>query len=162
MSKSSQANQTSKELNYSDFQKKVDAVVGKLGLHNAAFLLDSFIDNTSVSMQETQRLEIVSRFLIMEGIKVFELQEKLFFTSGIQEYREARMACYHLIKKYTGASHAKIAEDFGLTKRNVLYSCEKCKERLSVSYFYENFCQKYDLLEKRIIHFISKLTDQKS
>lgn len=145
---------------YKDLQRTIDVVIGKIGLQNTIFLLTNFINATSIPVHQTQRLQMVSQYLITECIQLFELNDKTFFTSGIREYREARMACYHLLKKYTGASYSKIAEDFGLTKRNVLYNYRKCDERLSVPYYYPSFLEKYDALEKRIIHFISKLNTQ--
>ena len=145
---------------YKELQRNIDLVIGKIGLQNTIFLLTNFINATSIPVHETQRLQMVSQYLITECIKVFELNDRMFFTSGIREYREARMACYHLLKKYTGASYSKIAEDFGLTKRNVLYNCTKCDERLSVPFYYQSFQEKYDALEKCIIHFISKLNTE--
>ncbi|MDW3191939.1 MAG: hypothetical protein R8G66_06230 [Cytophagales bacterium] len=146
--------------NYESLQRQIDVVIGKIGLHNTIFLLSTFIDETSIPVEQTQRLQMISQYLITRAIDVFELKEKMFFTSAIQEYREARMACYHLIKKYTGVSYSKIAEDFGLTKRNVLYNCNKCEERLSVPYYYQSFVDKYAILEKSIIKITSKLTKE--
>jgi len=142
---------------YGQLQQHIDQVIGQIGLEKTIGLLTHFIDDTHIPVHETQRLKMVSQFLVNTCIEVFELQDKAFFTSGIQEYREARMACYHLLKKYTGASYSKIAEDFGLTKRNVLYNHNKCEERLSVPYYYADFNQRYSLVEDRMIQFISKL-----
>lgn len=139
---------------YQELQENIDYVLGKIGLKNTIYLLGCFVDATQIPIHETQKLKITSQYVIIQCIEVFELEESEFFTSGIREYREARMACFHLIRKYSGASHAKIGEHLGLTKRNILYACEKCEERLSV---YKSFRQKYEVIERSVIHFISKL-----
>ena len=144
--------------NYSKLQQQIDQVIGKIGLDKTIFLLSSFIDSSDIAVSQPQKFQMLSRYLITECIRVFELNDKLFFTSNIQEYRDARMVCYHLLKKYTGLSYSKIAEDFGLTKRNILYGAKKCEEKLSVPYYYEGFVEKYDLLESTFLQFISKLS----
>ena len=144
--------------NYSKLQQQIDQVIGKIGLDKTIFLLSSFIDSYNIAVSQPQKFQMLSRYLITECIRVFELNDKLFFTSNIQEYRDARMVCYHLLKKYTGLSYSKIAEDFGLTKRNILYGAKKCEEKLSVPYYYEGFVEKYDLLESTFLQFISKLS----
>lgn len=146
---------------YIELQRQVDAVIGKIGLRNTIFLLTSFMDTARVPIHKPHRFRVIGQYLILTAIQLFELEDKLFFSSGIEEYRQARMACFHLLRKYTGTSHAKMAKDFGLTKRNVVYNCAKCEERLSVPYYYTTFVEKYEALEKSLIHFISKLTDIK-
>lgn len=156
MASSSIHNKSSKA-DYGLLQQHIDRVIGQIGLEKTICLLTHFIDDTHIPVHQTQRLKMVSQFLVTTCIGVFELQDKAFFTSAISEYREARMACYHLLKKYTEASYSKIAEEFGLTKRNVLYNHSKCEERLSVPFYYADFNKRYDLVEDSIIQFISKL-----
>ncbi|MEM9341124.1 MAG: hypothetical protein AAGA66_20495 [Bacteroidota bacterium] len=143
---------------YRELQNCVDELIGKLGVENTIYLLRSFMDAARIPMDATQRMRILSRYLITECIRFYGLKDRMFFTSNAEEYRESRMICYHLLKKYTDASYSKIAEDFGVSKRNVVYTYKKCDERLSVPYYYPAFITNYQTLEKRTIHFITKLT----
>ena len=142
---------------YGKLQNQIDLVIGKIGLKNTLFLLEGVLDSSGIPVTENQQFQLISQYLITECIKVFELKEQLFFTSSIQEYREARMISFHLLKKYSEASYAKIGENLGLTKRTVLYNHNKCAERLSVPFYYKVFVNKYETLEKCLLLFISKL-----
>ena len=148
------------DFSYKDLQESIDQVIGKIGLNKTIFLVDSFIQATTIPVEQTHKVKIISQFLIVQGVDVFELNHDDFFSSKIPEYREARIACFHLIKKYTGCSYSKLGEHFGLTKRSMMYSCERCKDRLSVPFFYKSFNEKYEILENRTIQFISKITTQ--
>ena len=78
-------------------------------------------------------------------------------TSQITEYREARWVLYHLIAKHSGNTHARIAEEFGLTKRNIQYACKECDKKLSIASYYPDFKNKYDKVEKAILNLLSQL-----
>lgn len=144
-------------LNYQNLQKTLDQVIGKLGLSKTIELLEGFIGNTSISANQTERIKLISAYITSQCISIFDLNDQAFFDSKITEYRDGRMACYHLFKKYTECSYAKIGEHFGQAKRNVMYYSNKCDEVLSVPQFYPVFIEKYNALEKCIIQFISRL-----
>jgi chromosomal replication initiation ATPase DnaA len=144
-------------LNYSTLQTKLDTVIGKIGLKKTIQLVENFMDNSSLDVQETEKFKLISSFIISKSIQVFDLKEDQFYDSKIREYREARMACFHLLKKYTDCSYARIGEVFEQKKRNVLYFHQKCEEQLSVPAFFEVFASRYKKLEDYTIGFIAKL-----
>lgn len=144
--------------NYNILQERIDHIIGRFGLPKTLTLLNNFIDQTTLPVGATEKVKLTSQYLITQSIEIFELQEKQFFTSTIQEYREARMACFHLIQKFTGASCPRIAEQFGINSRSVRYSLERCRERLSVAFYYKDFVRRYETLEQRAMQFIAKLS----
>lgn len=148
----------SANLNYSTLQENLDEVIGKIGLCRTIELVKSFINNCSIDVNETEKFKLIAAYIISQTIDVFDLNEKEFYTSRIREYREARMACFHLLKQYTDCSYAKIGEPFQQKKRNIIYFCQKCNDMLSIPEFFEVFVNRYKTLENRIMLFISKLS----
>ncbi len=144
------------KVNYTTLQQSLDVVLGKIGLPKTVKLLCSFISNSSLSTTQVEKLKLVTTYIISQAIVIFDLNEEEFYDSRIPEYREARMACYHLLKKYTDSSYSKIGERFGLKKRQVLYYHQKCEEMLSISQYYKAFTAKYKDLEELTIEFIAK------
>lgn len=145
-------------LNYSTLQENLDEVIGKIGLCRTIELIKSFINNCSIDVNETEKFKLIATYIISQTIEIFDLNEKEFYTSRIREYREARMACFHLLKQYTDCSYAKIGESFHQKKRNIIYFCQKCDDMLSIPTFFEVFVNRYKTLENRIMLFISKLS----
>lgn len=145
------------ELNYSDLQKSVDDLVGKFGLKKAVQIIQRFSMNAKIETGESQKLRLITAFVITECVSVFDLDEEQFFKATIREYREARMACYHVLKKYTDSSYSKIGARFGQTKRTILYFCHKCNGILSLPQYYKSFADRYGSLDRSTIDFISKL-----
>lgn len=143
--------------NLQQLQAVLERVVGKLGMEKTAQLLESFDNNSSLNMDELEKVKLLTAFIISQSISIFNLEESEFYSSEIREYREARMVCYHILHIYTKCSYAKIGEIFGRKKRNVLYFCQKCRELLSVPQFYREFVEKHEQLDKCTIEFIGKL-----
>lgn len=143
-------------MNYHTLQTSIDEVVGKIGLARTIRLLSSFIKNSSIESSESEKLKLITTYIIAQAIAIFDLEEDQFYSSKIPEYREARMGCFYLLKKYTHCSHARIGERFGLTKRNVLYYIQKCDEMLSIPQFYKGFIHKFEQLDNRTVEFLSK------
>lgn len=143
--------------NYLHLQKSIDTVVGKIGLHQTIHLLESFINNTTAKHTEHEKVKLVTHYTIGLAIKVYELQEEHFFTSSIREYRDARMSCYHLLRKYTQETLPKIGLSFGCSERTVEYGCNKTSERLAVPKGNTAFVSSYRSIEGGIIEFIGKI-----
>ena len=106
--------------NYTDLQKSVDQLVGRFGLETSVEIINSFSENTRIGGKASRKLKLIKDYIISEAISIFDLDERKFFASRVTEYREARMACYYLLDKYTKNSHARIAEVFG-RKRGSAY-----------------------------------------
>ena len=143
---------------YLTLQKRLDAVIGKIGLSKTIQLIEGFIDNSSIKVNEVEKFKLITAYIISQTIDIFDLKEDQFYTSKIREYRDGRMACFHLLKHYTDCSYAKIGEAFNQKKRNILYFCQKCDEMLSIPQFYRVFTDRYMSLENRVISFIAKLS----
>lgn len=143
--------------NYHDLQEHIDKLLGKFGLQKTVEVINSLASNTQLTASEEEKSKLLLVFIISQSIEVFDLKEENFYSSTVQEYREARMCCYYLLKKYTDCSYAKIGESFNQSKRAVLYNYHKCDEILSIPQFYKAFVEKYKSLENNTINFIAKL-----
>ncbi|WP_010520459.1 hypothetical protein [Aquimarina agarivorans] len=143
--------------NYTDLQERIDVLIGTFGLSKTIEVITSLTNNTELITKDNEKMKLLLVFLISQSIQVFDLKEANYFTSTVQEYREARMSCYYLLKKYTGSSYAKIGEDFKQSKRAVMYNYNKCDEILSIPQFYKQFIEKFKTLENNFINFIAKL-----
>ena len=142
---------------YHDLQQSIDTLIGKFGLQKTIEVIDSLSNNTELTARDKDKVKLLLVFIISQSIEVFDLKEDNFYQSTVQEYREARMACYYLLKKYTDTSYAKIGESFSQSKRAILYNYHKCDEILSIPQFYKSFVEKFKTLEDNIINFIAKL-----
>jgi len=142
---------------YHDLQHSIDTLIGKFGLQKTIEVIDSLTNNTELSANDRERVKLLLVFVVSKSIEVFDLKEENFYSSSVQEYREARMSCYFLLKKYTDSSYAKIGESFNQSKRAILYNYHKCDEILSIPQFYKPFVEKFKILENNIINFIAKL-----
>ncbi len=143
--------------NYHDLQNSIDTLVGKFGLKKAIEVVESLSNNTQLITNDSEKFKLLFVYIISQSIEVFQLEEATFYTSTIKEYREARMACYLILKKYTGNSFGIIGEHFGQSKRAVMYHYHKCDEILSIPQYYKDFVQKFKILEDGVINFIAKL-----
>lgn len=146
-----------KDYNYIQLQENLEKALGKIGLANTIKLLQNVISDECAKEGDIERTKVVAEYIIAQAIRVFDLNPKKFYTSNIREYREARMAVYHLLRKYTTGSYSKIGERFSQHKRNVIYFCNKCSETLSVARFHPVFYDRYKAIEHQTITFISKL-----
>ncbi|TGV03596.1 hypothetical protein [Flavivirga rizhaonensis] len=142
---------------YHDLQQSIDTLIGKFGLNKTIEVIDNLSGNTELQSKDSEKVKLLLVFIISQAIEVFNLQEEHFYSSTIQEYREARMACYYLLKKYTKTSYAKIGENFKQSKRAILYNYHKCDEILSIPQYYKTFVEKFKTLENNTINFIAKL-----
>ena len=142
---------------YGQLQACLDKVVNKLGPERTTFLLESFIANTTLKENEKGKIKFVLDFLVSKAIELFALEEPLFYDCDIRAYRDARMACFHLLKKYTNDTFSKIGLSFRCSERVVAYGYHTVDERLKVPKFYQDFAGKYVILEAAIINFISNI-----
>ena len=138
-------------------QQVVNEVVNKVGIEKAVHLFEGIYKNTSITSDKIEKVKLINSFIIARCITIFDLKEDQFLTSDILEYRQARMACYYIIKSYTQLSYAKIGELFGRKKRTIMYFHNKAVELLRVPQFYQRFYEKYQLLDKSTLEFIGKL-----
>lgn len=144
-------------MNYENLQQSIDKVIGKLGLQRTIALLDSFVGKMSIKPDETEKVKLITGYLVSTAIKCYDLNEQEFYSSKIREYREARMICYHLLRKYLEYSYPKIAKAFKQKERIVMHFYHRAEEFLSVPQFYKPFVQKYTAIENQLIEFIGKL-----
>lgn len=139
------------------YRQSVDTLIGKFGLAKTIEVINNLSGNAQLKSSDTQKVKLLVVYFISQSIQIFDLQEPKFYTSNIQEYRDARMACYFLLKKYTDTSYAKIGESFKQSKRAVMYNYHKCDEILSIPSFYKPFVAKFQVLENNVVNFIAKL-----
>ncbi len=142
---------------YAQLQGCLDKVISKLGPERTTFLLESFIANTTLSENEKGKIKLVLEFLAAKAIEVFALEEEHFYYCDIRAYRDARMCCYHLLKKYTSDTFSKIAQSFKCSDRAVSYGYHTADDRLTMPKSHEDFVAKYIFLESEVINFIAKI-----
>ncbi len=144
-------------VSYADLQRGIDELVGRHGLAKAVQIVRHFSGNTRLPVSKNHRLKLIKEYIVSQCIDVFDLDASLFNTSTVREYREARMACYHLLKKFTGSSYAQIGQHFGWRMHTVYYFCQKCDEILSIPQYYKSFTDRYRSLEGSTLYFLSSL-----
>lgn len=142
---------------FSDLHDLIAKTVAKIGLSNTIVLLETISGGKNINTTTAENVRLVIQFLTSRCLRVFNLEEDQFKSNEARECRDARMAVYHLVKKYTDSSYAFVALQFGQKKRNVLYACQKCDEILSVGQFHKAFVDKYNTLEVQTLEFIAKL-----
>ena len=145
------------EATYITLQQSLDRVIEKLGILKTISLLDSFVGKTTIGQGDDKKNKIISQYLIGAAIKEFDLQEELFYVSDVREYRDARMCCFHLLRKYTQDTLPKIGLTFQRSERSVEYGCTKVSERLTLSKGYVKFVSTYKAIEIKLIEFIGKI-----
>lgn len=144
-------------VDYASLQNSIDQVIGKIGLQRTIFLLHSFISNTSITQNEVEKIQMVARYLVNEAVKAFDLNTGLFYVCGETSYRDARMCCCHLLRKYTDYTFAKIGLILQCSERTVMYGNSVTEQRLCVPKGNPAFVSRYSLLESKLIEFISKV-----
>lgn len=142
---------------YNNLQASIDKVIGRIGLEKTVFLLESFVDTAAACEDSASRIRMITQYLVKIACDVFALNEESFFKSQVREYRDARMSCFHLLRKYTADSYPKIGRAFYTGERVVMYGINKTTERLEYTKGNPAFVQSYDAMESRLIVFISKL-----
>lgn len=142
---------------YTTLQTNIDKVIGKIGLTKTICLLESFLANTSVKQSEHDKIKVITQYLVSTTIKVFDLNEELFFVSNVHEYKDARRCCFHLLRKYTGDTFPKIGIAFQCSERTVAYGYNKAAEYLAMPKGNPKFFSKYGRIEAVMVEFIGKL-----
>ena len=140
-------------------QQLVIGLVSKLGAERTTALLESIHHFQEVDAEELQRERLLIDFLKVRAIIVFSLREGELYSSNIAEYRDARMACYHLLKTHTSLSYPMIAELFESNKRSVMHYYHKAESFLKAPRYYRDFTEKYQLLHRSLLEFIAQLND---
>ena len=150
--------QTSHEIATTDFQQLnvvLDDLVKKFGVRRTVVLLKNVGSNTSLTINHVKKMESIKNYLVTKSIDIFHLERDEFYTNESADYRQARMACYHLFSVYTNCNQNNIGKVFnGRSKRSIQYFCLKCKECLEVPQFNTEFIEKYNRLDKSILAFI--------
>ena len=142
---------------YALLQETIDRVLGKIGLKKMVFLLNSFISDTRVASGQHEKLTMITHYIKNQAIQAFDLSEELFLVSEIREYRDARMCCFHLLRKYTGDTCAKIGLSFHRSSRIVTYGCNITEERLSIPKGNSGFVSNYKTMESRLLDFMARI-----
>lgn len=142
---------------YGSLQHSIDQVIGKIGLQRTIFLLDSFINNTTLRQNDSEKVQLLTHYLVNEAIHAFDLNTGLFYVCGERSYRDARMCCFHLLRKYTDYTFSKIGLNMHCSERTVMYGNTVAEQRLCVPKGNPVFTSRYTLLESKLIEFISKV-----
>jgi hypothetical protein len=150
-------NKEQEAFDYFKLQRSLDKIIDKVGLQRTVWLLENFSNNMTIKIGEHQKIKLVMQFVINAAIQIFELDPKLFFICDIREYRDARMACYHLLRKYTGDTYARIGLAFQCGERAVSYGSTITEQRLEVPRSHKSFVSRYGQMESQILEFIGKL-----
>jgi hypothetical protein len=149
--------QRSSPLTYRDLQDVMDKVLSRFGLNKTIIVLQQLLDTKGIQSSQGDRVRMITYYVVSRCLVVFHLREDDFFSSRLKEYREGRMACYHILRKYTEGSYGRMAEQFGQSQRIILYFCHKCDDMLAIPQFNRTFIQRYNLLESDTLNFIAKL-----
>ena len=136
---------------------KVDAVVNKIGLARTLTLLETIQNNAQIDGQNLNRLKCVANYLAGRCIDIYTLEPKKFTTHSGVHYREARMACYHLLISYTQASYSQVARALEVQNYQVKYGYNKYQEYLEIPQHYPKIIQQYRQLEHELTTFLSQL-----
>ena len=142
---------------YNTLQSTIDKVVGKIGLGHTIELLETFIGNTSIKHSTPEKIKLLSHYIITLAIQHFDLSEQLFFVNAKQEYRDARMCCFYLLRKYTQDSYPKIGLAFRTSERTVEYGCAKVSERIEAPKGNAGFVARFIAIETGLLEFITKI-----
>ncbi|TPN87149.1 hypothetical protein [Aquimarina algicola] len=142
---------------YSDLQQSIDKLIGKFGMQKAINIIRQLSGTIKVRKNKTQRLKLITVFVISEAFKIFEVEHKEVNGKITKEYKEARMASYHLINQYTRLSYNEIGKYFDQGKFGAYYHIKNCKEILSIPQFNKPFVGRYETLEENLIQFIAQI-----
>ncbi len=140
---------------YAEFSRNLDKVVSKLGISKVNAILKQIVGSPVCEVRERQRNTALTSFTKSLCAKVFSLEEDRLLSSNVPEYREARMACYLVLRKLTHHSYEKIGEDFCRNKRHVMYYCIRGEEDyLAIPQFRKLWIDKYRRLESGVINYL--------
>lgn len=153
-------NDNQKTTTYSDIQNVLDQLIGKHGVKKTYTMLAVFSDNKKIEVSDRgYKLRRIKAHVVEQSILLFDLKKSEFYHSMIPEYRQARMACYHILYDYTSSSFAKIGEEFDRKLDSIHRYYNKCQGLLDSSHLNLNkkFIDKYTNLERSTINFILTL-----
>lgn len=142
---------------YSDLQQSIDKLIGKFGMQKAINIIRQLSGTIIVRKNKTQRLKLITVFVISEAFKIFEVEHKEVNGKITKEYKDARMASYHLISQYTRLTYNEMGKHFDQGKFGAYYHIKNCKEILSVPQFNKPFVGRYETLEENLIQFIAQI-----
>lgn len=143
---------------YEELQNGIDRLISKFGITKTVQLIAQLSGTTTIPSQK-QKTALLITFVISESQKIFDWQDRGVKICDDNEYKEGRMACYHIFKKYTDLSYRQMGKHFDQGKRGVLYHVTKCEELLSIPNYHKLFVKKYRLLEEHTLHFIATIND---
>ncbi len=142
---------------YAELQQGVDKLVGKFGMTKALKIIDQLSGTSKMRTRQKEQTKLITTFVVSEAFKVFNVTEDLKKKVRSLEYREARMASYHLLNKYTELSYKEIGKQFNQGRFGVYYHVKNCSEFLSIPKFNKSFVSRYEVLEESLIQFITKI-----
>ncbi|WP_299243075.1 hypothetical protein [uncultured Aquimarina sp.] len=147
--------QEERNFTYADLQKGIDKLIHKFGVTKSAKLVNELLGYTSFRKNEKYKEQLIVAFITSESQQLFGCKGSLKENS--KEFKDARIAAYHLIKEYTGLSYKQLGKRFGQSKRAVIHHYNKCEELLSIPEFHKKFVETYQILEGRTIQFIANI-----
>ena len=142
---------------FTDLQQGIDQMIGKYGMPKTIKIIRQLSGNLKLKKGRKQRAKLISTFTVSEAFKVFDVKHKKQKGKLTQEYKDARMACYHLLNLYTDLNYNEIGKQFDHQKFGVYYHITKCREILTIPQFNKPFVALYETLEERVIQFIAKI-----
>ena len=142
---------------FQELQVLVNELVKIYGVTNTIHMLKGMCNDNQQSTSKRGKVKFIVNFILAQSIALFDLNEEKFKTSNVLEYRQARMASIHLIKKYTDLTFSRIAEKFDSNERRVMYAKNKAEDMLSIPQYHQEFTERYNILEKATIEFIAKM-----
>lgn len=134
-------------------QQAVNNWVKLWGIEDTIKYMNNVYKNSTLKASNVKQKKLIVDFIKLKSIEVFDLDESYFLTSIMPEYKQARMVCYHLIRKHTKTSYPKLAEYFQNDERSVTYFHNLCNEWLEIPQFYKEFVKNYELIDGLIIEF---------
>ncbi len=143
---------------YEELQKGIDRLISKFGISKTVQLITQLSGTTTIQCKK-QKTTLLITFIISESQKIFDWQHHGVKICDDKEYKEGRMACYHVFKMYTDLSYRQMGKHFDQEKRGVLYHVTKCEELLSIPKYHKLFVKKYRLLEENTIHFMATINE---
>lgn len=142
---------------YAKLQRGLEKLVGKFGIPKALKILDQLSGTTRMRTRKKQQTDVISTYVISEAYKVFGVIDSKSPDINSKAYREARMAAYHLLIRYTELSYKEIGKMFGQGRYGVYYHTGKCKEILAIPQLNKSFVSKYETFEEAVMQFIAKI-----
>ncbi len=142
---------------YNELQKGIDLLISKFGISKSVRIIKQLSGDTTFQENKHQKVELLTTFIISESQQIFGWKDPAAKICNDRDYKEGRMACYHVFKMYTDLSYRQMGTHFKQGKRGALYHATKCEELLSIPNYHKSFVKKYRLLEENTIRFIATI-----